>query len=85
MYTGQQVINGRVFTIEVETDEHMSAPWVENDGHGPVREGPWRSLNCHGYYNKSPGQSLNCHGYYKQESVRAPAQCVQSQYAAVLL
>jgi len=32
------IINGYTVEIEIEQDTDMRAPWIENDGHGKVRE-----------------------------------------------
>ena len=42
--------NGRTFHVSIERDDHHGAPWIENDGHGPVTE--WLSRD------KKPGERV---------------------------
>jgi len=36
-------LNGRTYTVRIESDNDMGAPWEENDGHGVVSEWTTRS------------------------------------------
>jgi hypothetical protein len=42
--------NGREYVAELHFDDHHGAPWIENDGHGPVSEWTTRS--------KRPGEII---------------------------
>lgn len=50
----QIIIGGREFTfkVEIEPDQDHGAPWVENDGHGPVSD--WTTRD------KRPGELVLC-------------------------
>jgi hypothetical protein len=43
-------LDDRTITATIEADEHMSAPWVEHDGHGPVSD--WTTRD------KLPGERI---------------------------
>lgn len=46
-------VNGFQLRRETLPDDAMQAPWVEHDGHGPVREA---RANYTGYITKRPGE-----------------------------
>lgn len=61
-------IHGRDYTVTTERDTDTGAPWVENDGHGPVSE--WTTRN------KRAGEMVlcrdrqSCRFYDYQEAVK---------------
>ena len=46
--------NGRMYSVKIVDDYYADAPWVDCDGHGPVRQSKYR--HSEGQSDKRPGE-----------------------------